>query len=579
MKNKIIVFFSIIIVIFSLNYKVFAKYITTNEFEEVIRINKLNIDTLKPDVNGRREDYDHDEFTKDVNVTYSDESGISSAKYWFNPDEKNFSRCTEKISTVEQLLAKIGWYQVLVTDSYGNQNRYVFLIDKIFDEISVSAPEANDSGTTFTINAKDKLSGISKIEFYINGKLYKTFDYTNQKLNNKTEIITVPIKDIPFYENCYVKGIDFKQNTKNSSEITPNISRINDLTDLLKLRKLHNERIVNFDSRDLYLLNNINLSGNWTPIGTSQNQFKGRFHGNNHSISNLQIVAGSDCQGIFGVNGGEISNLLVYGNISAGGYSKMGGIAGENTNTITNCKSHVTINGTGTYYGGITGANSKGYVTNCLNYESISGKESIGGICGASSGYVENCGNRSSSSITASFQSSGGIIGYAEVQLDGKDCALFSCYNNGTIKASRAVGGIVGGSWNVYNKNVTIKCCYNTGTITSNENLNGGILGGTQHYFDGSNSDSTKNIVKDCYNIGQINCSSQNQISCIGAIVQNSYYIFGRANASFLGTYKIDILFKSFNSDSVFMLLNNSLPIWTINSLNNGYPCFLWQNE
>ena len=316
---------------------------------------------------------------------------------------------------VEWLLQKVGWYQIVVKDRYGNETRYIFKIDKpdyVFDSITLSAPEANDNGTTFTIVANDKISGIAKIELYINNKLFKTFEYTERNLKNKTENFAVSIGNIPFYENCYARGIDRKGNSLQSNTIMPNISRINDLTDLLKFRTLHNDKTVDFRGRDLYLLNDISLSGNWTPISNQDNPFRGIFHGNSHTISNLQITTSSNYQGFFGRNQGTITDLIVSGNINSNNGLNIGGIVGRNyEGTISNSKSKVTITGNSSQVGGIAGMSTRGVINNCINYNNVSGTSYVGGITGYSqASFLENCGNRASATISNTYECSGGIV-------------------------------------------------------------------------------------------------------------------------------------------------------------------------
>ena len=83
------------------------------------------------------------------------------------------------------------------------------------------------------------------------------------------------------------------------------------------MRSLNNEKKVDFSKKNIYLLNDIKLSGQWTSIGTSEAKFGGNFYGNNHTISGLQMNVTSDQQGFFGVTTSKISNLTVVGNIQA----------------------------------------------------------------------------------------------------------------------------------------------------------------------------------------------------------------------------------------------------------------------
>jgi len=145
-------------------------------------------------------------------------------------------------------------------------------------------------------------------------------------------------------------------------------------------------------------------SRRWIPIGSStQVPFRGKFLGNNHSISGLYFNSSSECAGLFGyINELDsyvphIENLIVknsyfksgnycgaiaarfqsrYGDstmtncasinniIDNAGRSYCGGIVGYNQGSITNCYSTTTVNATGSYVGAIVGQQS-GTVTNC----------------------------------------------------------------------------------------------------------------------------------------------------------------------------------------------------------------------
>ena len=58
------------------------------------------------------------------------------------------------------------------------------------------------------------------------------------------------------------------------------------------------------DCTDLYfeLTDEINLEGEWTPIGNNSNQFKGTFDGNSHTV-NVLIFDGRSNSGLFGYIG------------------------------------------------------------------------------------------------------------------------------------------------------------------------------------------------------------------------------------------------------------------------------------
>ena len=74
--------------------------------------------------------------------------------------------------------------------------------------------------------------------------------------------------------------------------------------------------------------NDIELTGNWVPIGTEANPFTGNFDGDKHLIRGLR-TSSEDYSGLFGyISGATIQNLgLEDVEISSNGHA--GGIAGQ----------------------------------------------------------------------------------------------------------------------------------------------------------------------------------------------------------------------------------------------------------
>lgn len=105
MKKKIMVFCILVFLLFTVTSKISAKYTISSNSVEIIKINK--VDTVKPMINGRNIDIYDEVFQREVTVTYFDEFGISSAKYWFHPTSKDFSRRAEQISPVELYFRKM----------------------------------------------------------------------------------------------------------------------------------------------------------------------------------------------------------------------------------------------------------------------------------------------------------------------------------------------------------------------------------------------------------------------------------------------------------------------------------------
>lgn len=125
------------------------------------------------------------------------------------------------------------------------------------------------------------------------------------------------------------------------------------------------------------LMNDITL-GDFSPIGSQDAPFTGKFSGNGHKITVKNA-------GIFGYNKGTIMNLAVEGNISGGTY--VGSICGYNNGTIYACSFNGSVKGA-EYVGGICGYNSStGTISNCYAIGSVEATvDHAGGICGRNDG-------------------------------------------------------------------------------------------------------------------------------------------------------------------------------------------------
>ena len=214
------------------------------------------------------------------------------------------------------------------------------------------------------------------------------------------------------------------------------------------------------------LLSDIDLSsylpkeGNgWEPIGTQEEPFNGNFAGNGHKLTGLWINrASTNNVGFWGYsNQCEISGLKIelasVGIHCNGG----GGICGhiETNGNISQCyvKGDIVSSSTA---GGIVGFTRHGKISECYMEGNIivEGYSYAGGICGYTSGSVENCYSvtniKSQSSLNAA-----GIVGdgnasycYAIGSIEGKYCNgisnksfNFSYYN---IETTNCTSGGVG---------------------------------------------------------------------------------------------------------------------------------------
>lgn len=140
----------------------------------------------------------------------------------------------------------------------------------------------------------------------------------------------------------------------------------------------------------------IDLTENWTPIGTNDNPFKGTFDGEGHVISGMKIDTPdqSEC-GFFGViAGGTIKNLGLK-NVDIKGRLNVGAVVGlsESGGTISSCYSDGRIDA---YLcaGGIIGKADGVRIENCHSAVAVEVEGIGGGIVGvftAGNNIMKNC--------------------------------------------------------------------------------------------------------------------------------------------------------------------------------------------
>lgn len=175
---------------------------------------------------------------------------------------------------------------------------------------------------------------------------------------------------------------------------------------------------------NITLTGDINLTGEWTPIGNYEQKYTGTFDGNGKTITGLTF------------NQKETGNVGLIGYLGSGG--KVQNLTLENVN----------LNGYW-YVGGVVGYNNNGTVTACTASGSINGKECVGGIVGCNYlGTVTACYN-TSSTVNGSYLV-GGVVGQNNKGI------VTACYNaSGSIYGEGTVGGVVGD-----NHTGTVTACY-----------------------------------------------------------------------------------------------------------------------
>ena len=151
----------------------------------------------------------------------------------------------------------------------------------------------------------------------------------------------------------------------------------------------------------------------------------------------------------------------------------------------------ITMTSTGSvsnaYSGGVVGYANGGSITNVhsgidITVNRVKGNWArIGGITGyaAAGTPITNCSNTGD---IKGYQYVGGIVGYAYNEITG-------CYNSGNISGYSYIGGIAGSC-----APATIKNCYNIGDLNCSNSYVGGIAA----------SNSSTGVMTNCFNAGKI---------------------------------------------------------------------------
>lgn len=233
----------------------------------------------------------------------------------------------------------------------------------------------------------------------------------------------------------------------------------------------------------------INLGGKeWTPIGTKDNRFLGKFNGNGNTIKNLTISGGDS--GLFAYSSGEIRSIyldnvditasmnpgnaggvcvfnsgtidgcgVLSGNIrcasSYGG--QLGGISTDNSGTISRCFNKAAVNGA--YSAGIVYCNrSAGTVSDCYNAGTIEGSSFASGINISNYGKIATCLNLGVIIAEDRTYENGGyeIRGYGICSSNDPDASVENCYSDSDVCPKKLFGGL--GNTTVYYKTTAELC-------------------------------------------------------------------------------------------------------------------------
>ena len=221
----------------------------------------------------------------------------------------------------------------------------------------------------------------------------------------------------------------------------------------------------------------ITVPENWPGIGKklsdgSTHCFAGTFDGDGHTVTLSGSVWGlfAYVMGTYDSNY-SVKEYAVVKNVITDGISKDAPlIHAAGYAKISNCINKADTTGDNGYIAGIVGSlkyalkyNSLKYcdlrIENCINEGDIRGTSYVGGIVGeAVSGMViTGCVNTGNISGTGKI---GGIAGH--IQKTQNAVKIENSYNSGAVSGSTSVGGLVGDLYN----GVQINNCYNAGEAT-----------------------------------------------------------------------------------------------------------------
>ncbi|MFT0898615.1 hypothetical protein [Candidatus Methanoprimaticola sp. MG2] len=315
--------------------------------------------------------------------------------------------------------------------------------------------------------------------------------------------------------------------------------------DLQKLRENVNN---GYSYAGLYIRLDTNITitdGTWTPIGTVDKPFSGRFDGNGHTISGLAIPSSTGGNvdvylGLFGCVKGQPnmyydSTEKLYddsgfrGSISEDDYSAV-----IKDLTLSGFK----ITASGSKVGALAGETWDAYISNISvdGESSIVGTNSIGGIIGRGYGtYITNCDTAKDVNVstgnneTDEVYNIGGIAG--SLRASPKEgpylSAVVGCTNNAVVDAYLSAGGMAGIVGQIPSGDpIVIYDCHNTGAITITghgtvDDAYTAVAGGIA----GQNPGDRTNVIANCSNSGKVSGGSEG--SPVGALAGIANYYTG----------------------------------------------------
>ena len=262
----------------------------------------------------------------------------------------------------------------------------------------------------------------------------------------------------------------------NKTLVTGNRYHIASVQDLQALATFVNDRGLDTTDIDFVLDGDIDLSSvaNFVPIGTTSNAFKGNFHGNGNTISNLTINTTSNMAGLFGVVSNATIKDVNLEDVNVKGGSYTGALAGQvkDNSEIINCYSSGTVKSTRDQVGGLLGELRNSTMIDSYSTANVSGNGNVGGLLGIiNNSTIER--SYATGDVSATAYWAGGLAG---AMINGG--TLKNSYATGNVNAKNAkgVGGLVGLIEASTGCSYTLDTVYSTGRVYGNQ-YTGALIG------------------------------------------------------------------------------------------------------
>lgn len=324
----------------------------------------------------------------------------------------------------------------------GTAKVWVAMQPATLSNVVITAVDANDKYYIFKVSGKKSASLVA-------GKVY-AFGVNGTASTIEESLIGNGKNEANAYQISTLKQLEFVRNEINNANI-------------------------NFTGKYYKLMSDIEINGEWTPIGINIDKgtklFKGTFDGGNHNIRGSYTIIKNEANegaGLFGtISNATIKNLNNKANITVTstltkGTLGVGAIVGRTLygSTVENCSNSGTIT---TNYGLLGGVVGQVYV----NTESGTAKEAKVEAC-------KNVGTVNNTWDSTTSKSAGGIIGHIQFSKSTviDKVIIRGCYSNAKAiikqyaKTNSFAGGIVGNTNSTAVNIIEIYACWSAASLT-----------------------------------------------------------------------------------------------------------------